>query len=577
MKNIFKNITVALLAGVCITSCETTDLDQRISPNDLSTDQADPNLLLTSVQLAYASNQQTFSDNAAELTRIDAMTGTAARIYFNYLPGTVLSGNWSRTYSSGLNLVGDNLSNGAVVNVGILTNLQALEEIDSTTDTDYSFHIGVAKTLYAHSLFQLVDFLGSAAFSQAGQPVEFPAPTLDSGQDVYAGAFQLLNEAEALLSAEPDAQGAVDIFYNEDTSKWVKLINSLRLRAYKNTGDVAAFNAVIAGDNFISSSADDFQLQYGTSELQPDSRHPDYADDYTPSGANIYQSNWMMELMLDNNDPRIRYYFYRQSNATPGALDTNNVPVPPNEEDLSCSLEIPPQHYLDGGYTFCSVDNGYWGRSHGNDAGTPPDSFKRTAVGVYPAGGLFDSSDFDADSGLTEGVGLGKGGGGAGIEPILLASYIDFWRGEMGSDADKATFLRAGLVKSIAKVQGFGSLDGTADLSLVPTAMEVTTFIDGIVTAFNTATGEDKQNIFAEQYFTTLYGGATESYNYYRKTGFPTTVLPNWEPNPGPFPRTLLLPQNEVITNPNLSQRTDHTTQVFWDTNPASPAFPPAN
>ncbi|NHF58244.1 SusD/RagB family nutrient-binding outer membrane lipoprotein [Flavobacteriaceae bacterium TP-CH-4] len=568
MKKIFKHLVIILLVVGLAESCETTDLDGRVSPNDLSVDQADPNLLLNAVQLAYATNQQTFSDNAAALTRIDYFFG---RDYFNQLPGTVLNGAWSRTYSSNTSFVGD------VVSVGILTNLQALESIDANTDVDYSFHIGVAKTLYAHSLFQLVDFLGQAAFSQAGQPLEFPAPSLDSGEEVYAAAFNLLDEAEALLAGNPSAQGATDLFYDEDSSKWVKLINTLRLRSYKNTGNKAAFDAIIAGGNYISSTADDFQLQYGTSELQPDTRHPDYAQDYTPSGANIYQSNWLMELMLDNDDPRIRYYFYRQSNGTPGALDVNGDPVDPNEETLACSLVVPPQHYLDGGYTYCSVDNGYWGRSHGNDEGTPPDNFLRTAVGVYPAGGLFDDSEFN-DEGLAPGVGLGAGGGGAGIEPIILASYVDFWIGEMAtSDSEKAAALQAGLEKSIAKVQSFGSLDGSADLSLAPSETDVDDYITGIVDAFNAATGDDKENIFAEQYFVTLYGGGTESYNYYRKTGYPTTVLPNWELNPGPFPRTFLYPQNEVVTNPNLEQRTALTEQVFWDTNPASPTFPPAN
>ena len=179
---------------------------------------------------------------------------------------------------------------------------------------------------------------------------------------------------------------------------------------------------------------------------------------------------------------------------------------------------------------------------------------------------------------MAPGVGLGQGGGGAGIEPIILSSYVEFWIGEMAtSDTDKADALRAGLEKSIAKVQSFGALDGSADLSFEPTETEVDEYIDDIVTAFNNATGDDKENIFAEQYFTTLYGGGFESFNYYRKTGFPTTVSPNWEPDPGPFPRSLLLPQNEVLNNPNLQQRSDLTTQVFWDNNPASPTFPPAN
>ena len=389
---------------------------------------------------------------------------------------------------------------------------------------------------------------------------------MDSGEDIYATAFDLLDEAEGLLSGnDVSAQGAVDLYYDEDISKWLKLINTIRLKGYMTTGNTSAFNAVIADGNFIESEEDDFVLQYGTSELQPDDRHPDFAADYTPSGANIYQSNWLMETMLNNNDPRIRFYFYRQVDATPGA------DAPPNEETLACSLVVPPQHFQDGGFTYCSVPNGYWGRTHGNDEGTPPDNFTRTAVGVYPAGGLFDDNSFGT-------VGLGLGGAGAGIEPIILSSYVDFWRGMMAtSDAEKAAFLQSGLEKSIAKVQSFGALDGSADLSFAPSEATVTAWIDGVVADFNAASGDDKEDIFAEQYFITLFGGATEAWTYYRLTGFPTTLVPNWEPNPGPFPRTFLYPQNEVITNPNLTQKQSLTEQPFWDTNPSSPAFPPAN
>jgi len=569
MKTYLNYISIAFTAVLLLTACETTELDLQVSPNDLAADQADPNLLLNSIQLAFADNQRVLSDEAAELTRIDYFNG---RNYFNTLGGDELNFVWARVYSSDNAVIGDLTT----TPVGILTNLQNLESIDGTSDIDYSFHVAVGKTLYAYSLFQLVDFLGEAMFSQAGNAVEFPAPMLDSGAEVYDSAFGLLSEAEALLSAEPPTQGAQDLFYGGDTENWVKLINTIRLRSYKNTGNVAAFNAIVNGGDYITDTEDDFQLQYGSSELQPDDRHPDYATDYTPSGAGLYQSNWLMELMLENDDPRIRYYFYRQVNGTPGANDVNGVPVPPDEENLSCSLVVPPPHY--DGFTFCSVDNGYWGRSHGNDEGGPPDNFLRTAVGVYPAGGLFDDSEFDDETGQAPGVGLGLGGGGAGIEPIILASYVDFWIGEMATSAtEKADALEAGLEKSIAKVLSFGALDASGDTSFAPSDDDVTAYIDGIVAAFNSATGDDQENIYAEQYFTSLYGGATESWNYYRKTGFPTTVFPNWEPDPGPFPRSYLYPQNEVINNENVTQKTSLTEQVFWDTNPASPTFPPAN
>lgn len=556
MKNLFKYTSLVIFACIAFVACETTDLDLRVSPNDLAADQADPNLLLNSIQLAYGSNQSEISDLGADLTRIDYMFG---QIYFNNFPGDTFDDIWGRTYSSDFNDLGD-----INVQVGMYTNLNNISTINAGSDIDYSFHEAVGKTLLAHTLFQLADYIGQATFSEALNPVDFPFPNLDSGEDVYAAAFNLLSEAETLFAADPPTQGATDLFYDGDTDNWIKLINTLRLRSYFLTGNSSAFQSIVTGGNYITDSDEDFQIQFGTSELQPDNRHPDYADDYTPSGANIYQSNWLMNQMVVKADPRIRYYFYRQSDGTPGAPG-----VPADEETLSCSLVIPPPHYA--GFIYCSVANGYWGRSHGNDEGTPPDNFTRTAVGVYPAGGLFDDSSFGE-------VGLGAGGGGAGIEPIILSSYVDFWIGAMAtSDAAKATALRAGMEKSIAKVQGFGSLDSNADSSFEPSATDVSTYVDGIIADFNAATGDDKENVFAEQYWIALYGGSTEAYNYYRKTGFPTTLAPNWEPEPGAFPRTFLLPQNEVITNPNLTQRSDLTTQVFWDTNPASPTFPPAN
>tara|TARA_R110002153_G_scaffold259472_2_gene419180 strand:+ start:1404 stop:3080 length:1677 start_codon:yes stop_codon:yes gene_type:complete len=558
MKKIIKYITVVFTAGVLLNSCETTDLDLRTSPNDLAADQADPNLLLNSIQLAYVANMYEINDIGSELTRIDYMNG---RNYFNTYPGDTFDDIWERLYSStdGNNDVFTN-----TVDLGIFPNVENLKTIDAESDTDFSFHIAVGQTLKAHMLLLVTDYLGKATLSQAGNPAEFPAPLLDDGQDVYAGALALLTEAEALFAADPALQGGVDFFYGGDTENWIKLINTIRLKAAVTTGDTSTFNSIIAGGDYIAETADDFQWQYGTRELQPDTRHPDYQDDYTSSGANLYQNNWLMNNMLVKNDPRIRYYFYRQESETPGAQD-----VPPNEELLACSLAIPPAHYE--GFVYCSVDNGYWGRSHGNNEGGPPDGFQKTAAGVYPAGGRFDDSSFDV-------VGLGLGGGGGGIEPIILASYVDFWQAEVATSAAvKATFLEAGMTKSIAKVQSFGSLDSGADLSVAPSDEDVTTYIEGIVADFEAASGDDQTNILSEQYWIALYGGGVEAYNYYRRTGFPTTLAPNWELNPGAFPRSFLYPQTEVITNSNVSQKSDLSTQVFWDTNPAGPAFPSAN
>lgn len=548
MKKLIKYMLVVFIAGGFLNSCDTIDLELRDNPNILTS--GDPDLLLTTIQLSYRNNMTGFNNIGGSLTRIHFAGG---RDYFNNYQGATMNGQWTRTYS------------------GIFANLAEIQRINDDSDINYNFHVAIGKVMQAHNLLLLVDYLGDVAYTEALDPLQFPAPNLDDGASVYTAALGILSEAEALLAANPTPLPATDLYYSGDASLWIRAINSIRLKAHVTTNNVAAFDAVIAGNNYITSSDQDFEFKYGSNQLQPDTRHPDFANDYSPSGANIYHSNWLMETMLEKNDPRIRYYYYRQSTGTPGANDIDGNPVDPNEEDLACSLVVPPQHYIDGGFTFCSVDSGYWGRSHGNDEGTPPDGFLRTAAGVYPAAGRFDDNSFDV-------VGLGFGGAGAGVEPIILASYIDFWRADMAaSDGAKATFMQAGMEKSIAKVQSFGALDASADKSMEPDAVAVTAYVDGVVSDFNAATGDDKENIFAEQYWITLYGGGAESFNYYRKTGFPTTVTPNWELNPGPFPRTFLLPQNEVVTNPNLTQRTSLTEQVFWDTNPASPAFPPAN
>ncbi|MBA4746700.1 MAG: SusD/RagB family nutrient-binding outer membrane lipoprotein [Muricauda sp.] len=573
MKNIGKYITVVFLLAGLLNSCETTDLDLRVSPNDLAADQADPALLLNSIQLAYAGNIFDFSILGGELTRIEYMSG---RNYFNNYPGSTLDDVWERTYSSGW---GDDEVYSTDYDLGIFSNVQRLEEIDATSDVDYSFHIAVGKTIQAHMLMLITDYIGSAVYSEAGDPDQFPAPALDDGAAVYASALALLDEAESLFAKNPGTVGATDFYYGGDSSLWIKAVNSLRLKAYVTTGNTAAFDAVIAENNYIDDVEEDFQFQYGSRELQPDTRHPNYADDYTPSGADNYRALWLMQYMQNVDDPRLRYYFYRQVAETPGAPG-----VDPNEETLACSLAVPPIHYQESEWAYCSLPNGYWGRQHGNNEGTPPDGFTRTAIGVYPAAGKFDDSDFavdEDDPSYDPTVGLGKGGGGAGIQPIILSSYVDFWKADNAmakgeSDAVVAELFRSALNKSMAKVRPFAALDPTADLSFEPSGTDVTTWIDGIIADFLAATGDDQMNIFADQYFVTLYGGSAEAYNYYRKTGYPTNLAPNWEANPGPFPRTFLYPQTEVITNPNLTQKTDMTGQVFWDTNPASPAFPEA-
>lgn len=582
MKTIYKYFLLTILAtSTVFVSCETTELELLTSPNALSPDQADPDFLLNSIQMDYVDAITDFNNLSAQLTRIDYFNGLN---YFNDLGSGTLTSPWNRLYAD------------------IIPDLAAIEGQQATSTSDLSFHIAVSKTLEAHLLMHTVDFLGDIVYSQANQPTVFPNPELDDDAAVYAAAINLLNEASALFGTATTTVS--DLFYQGDTSKWIKLVNTLKMRAALTTGD---YPAVIAATNIISSTADDFEFSYGTNVLQPDNRHPEYAANYTASGVAGYRSNWLMHNMAGtygdffaDDDVRRRYYFLRQNYVTPG-----NITViqnggffiysgnGPDAATLSCSIETVPSHLEftpDEDY-WCSVKMGYWGRSHGNNRGTPPDDFFKTASGVYPSGGSFDSNpDWLMAGGSLAylNVGLGNGGGGAGIEPIYLASYTDFMKAEahlaMGNTGMAATFMQSAITKSVAKVQGFAALDAGADLTLAPSAARNSAFISNVISDFNAApltstldgfgwpTAKAKMDILGEQYFIAMYGGAGDAYNFTRRTGYPRTLARNLDPAPGLFPRTLLYPGSEVSSNANISQRPNLNTQVFWDNGVINPS-----
>jgi hypothetical protein len=595
MKKLYKFLLISVLSSITLFySCDTVELEILTSPNALSVDQADPDLLLNSMQLSYRSSQRTFQANSAELGRISYMFG---RNYLeNYGPGT-LTNSWNSYYSNNL------------------TNLESIIALNANPDKDLSYHIGMGKTMQAHTLMQLVDFLGDVPFSEAGNPDEFPKPKVDDDEVVYAAAIAMLAEAKTLFQGTTGIGTGTDLFYGGDASKWIKLVNTLQMRANLTTKNYAA---VVSATNLIASADDDFQFNYGDNVLSPDTRHPNYASDYTSSGANIYQSNWLISTMVGqygdlsaSTDPRRRYYFYRQNWRTPGSYalyeDVNGAFGPAGSiyisngagdgETLSCSLQDTPTHlqFTPDEEIWCSMPLGYWGRFHGNDEGTPPDNFTRTAVGVYPSGGSFDGRadafPYVGDSPTAtfgQAVGLGNGGAGAGMDPIYLSSYVDFMKAEanlaLGNTAAAATHLEDGMTKSIAKVQSFGALDASADFSQAPSAATVTDFIAAKVAEFNAAaastsldasgfpTAKDKLDILGEQYFVAIYGGAGDAFNFIRRTGYPRTISRSIDGNADAFPRTVLYPGSEVSSNSNILQKTDLSTTVFWDAGIVNPA-----
>ena len=550
MKILFNKLCVVGALGIfMLQSCETTNLDLTKNPNALSADQASPDFLMNGIQETFARNVESMGETAAQLTRIEYMFG---RSYVNNYQPNSFDGVWTNTYTE------------------LFTDINAMNNL--AEEAGLWHHVAMGQFMKAFMITAMVDFFGDVPYSQANLGAENFNPNVDSGATIYEAALALLDDAITNFNKSSAALPQNDFFYDGDGDDWIRACNTLKMRLYMNTrlvdgSALAAFDQIAGSGNFISETADDMEFAWGTNVTQPDTRHPRYGRNYAASGgAADYMSIDLMAYMDTNNDPRTRYYFYRQNEVTPGQDGSD-----PALETLQCSLQEPPAHY--DGFPFCGLPNGYWGRDHGNNEGTPPDGFLRTTVGVYPFGGKFDDSTF-------EGQLLGDGAGGAGVTPIMTASSSWFMLAERemarNLPDDALTYVQGGLERSVAKVQTFGSRDISADLSFAPTQADIDAHADLIEDAW-AADSEGGWNVLGREWFVAQYGNGLESYNFYRRTGYPTNLQPNIEPQPGGFIRSFFYPANFVNNNSSVPQKGGVTSQVFWDNNPASPGFPESN
>ena len=548
---------MSLVLLALMNSCETTNLELQKNPFELTEDSANANFVLNGIQTTFGIQMTSFSFAVEALVDHTNLFGTFAQA-----AGTdAMNGVWQNTYS-------------------ITSNLNFLENLSETANLPQ--HVGVGQILEAYSYITLVDFIGAAVYTEAVNPA-FENPSLDSGQSIYDAMYLQLDEAIVNLNKESSIDFE-DLYYDGDISKWIKLANSLKLRMYVQsklaTPNVNALNAIVATGNYITNAEDNFAIYFGTSDNNPDNRHPYFGNQYAvgTTAGNTFQSNGFMNLLLvDKNarDPRTPYYFYRQDLNDPADADIDQC---------------------DSNYIYCYLGNGYIGRDRGDDDGIPNNGVTRTAYGIYPGGGAYDEAGtqtqetnnalaaYDpATNSLTEDEFVANyllnvnpstvnssNIGGKGIFPILTSSFMNFLLAEaslptpagLGATGSSATLLENAMQ---------GSFDLVAEVSGIPMVdSEVSDYIDEVLTNFNAGTDEEKLEIIIKEFYIASFGNSIEAYNAYRRTGYPdleTHVLASG----GAFIRSFFYPATEIDTNANEDFQLNKklTDQVFWDTNPA--------
>ena len=532
---IFKSIFFLGLLAVLFQGCEGTELEVLDNPNSITPDQADENFVLNGIQISFG----------GMITGSDLTLGRAMR--YDHQFGAY---NGDATYGINAQRINDDWRR------VYLSNFQNVKIIEGIAQTkDIPFHLGVAHVLEAYTILLAVDQWGDIPYSEANLADENGStsfnPALDDDEALYNTALNLLDQAISELNQVGAGTPPInDLYFGGSTANWIKLANTVKLRAYLNMrliNDVTAdVNTIIANpNNYISSAADDFIFQYSTQNAAPDSRHTRFINDYI-TGPSGYIGNWMLNKMLNESngtspDPRMRYYFYRQ-------IDTD-----PSVQDNPCTGNP--------NYDYCYVGGFYRGRDHGDDLGIANDAARRTAWGLYPIGGKFDDNSYTN-------VNQNDGASGAGITPILTHSFVQFMLAELalteGINGDAATYFSEAVQASFIKVRDFRPDLVNQTFAINDTNMNA--YLTAIMTTFNGAGNDEKLSLIGDEFYIAAFGNAFHSFNMYRRTGYPSLQLPVTPA--GEFPRLLSYPNGAVNGNVNIEQRLV-TEQVFWDNNPA--------
>jgi hypothetical protein len=557
-----KKILITLFIAGVVSGCDKKLNRLLINPNDPTPETANTDLYLTQAQLSFAGFFNTASNFGMDLTRMTSMFGP--RYDNNWQPQSY-DGIWTTAYT------------------GVLKHCNALIPI---ADGEKKYvHVGMAKVMKAYTLMTLVDMFGDVPFTEANLGVDNLNPKADPGASVYAACMTLLDEAIADFGKTSAAgPGTQDLFYGGNATRWRTAAKTLKLRALINTrmvdapGNKTKIEALLTENDLIDTDAEDFEFKYSKKGANPNSRHPRYVADHTSTGAGTYIATYFMWSLAQekgqgdaNNDPRTRYYLYRQR--------INYAEV--SENTINCFGQAYPGHYLTGlsnPYTgstydmpFCLTISGFWGRDHGDDSGIPPDGQRRTTWGVYPMGGRFDNNQ-------AANVAVDFGGLGAGIQPIWLSSFTEFMKSEyqlmLNSNSGNArTAMESGIRKSINKVINFPAAIGYSEAipaSRIPDAARIDGYVNKVLNAYDIQTNDDgRLGIIMKEYFMALWGNGLDAYNMYRRTNKPANIqLVVGEPDPGVFINSHLYPSVFVNRNLNAQQKSSVGVQVFWDKNP---------
>lgn len=216
--NILKKVIAITVVTGTIYSCTDHFDELNVPENQIVVDEIDASLLgqafaqaqfygLNGDNQAFQRSQSLFSDEYAQ--------------YFATTEANFDSGNFLEVMSWTNRYYNDVYSRAAP---------QLLFVEQTTAANDMVIENAIAKVWKVVMYHRISDFFGPAIYSEFGNGQTSVA--YDSQEFIYKDFFKVLDEAVAVLAANPNANGfgSNDLVFSGDATKWLTFANSLRLR-----------------------------------------------------------------------------------------------------------------------------------------------------------------------------------------------------------------------------------------------------------------------------------------------------------------------------------------------------------
>jgi hypothetical protein len=539
---------IALTTGLIslLSACDLTELDINQDPNNPTV--ASAKLLLPTAEFATINAVTAVNDNAMGFA---GLLSSADNFDLN---NQSYNGTWNSFYRN-------------------MSNVEAI----INTSASSPHYLGVAQILKAYAVGNFVDTFGDCPYTEAWKgnaETAITTPKFDKDSDIYEALIKLCDESVANLSkatADPLAASA-DFMYGGSVPKWIRFAKSVKIRLLLNsrkgraTGN-ADLNAAITAGGYITAAADDFTFNFSTAS-SPEGRHPWFQSAYLADNGFAYPAHQLMEEMIFNKDPRLDFYFYRQ---TATMLDPSNPTDRGTIPYGGTYLVLKPAFLAKWETTFGTAPSatdkayiaGFFGRDRGDNTGVPQDGALRTAPGCYPAGGLFGGKN------VTPRALTGGRGNGNGIWPLVTSNNMKFYQIEAildaGGTGDAKALFEAAIREHIARVIALG-LKVDAANAIAPSDAATNDYVASVLKLYDAAPSNTaKLNVVMKQMWFCSWGQGMEIWNAMRRTGFPSTINNPIIKPPRQYALRLPYTSQEGSLNSNATSK---LTEVIFDRDP---------